>query len=227
MFSERTRRIRSLLVGLTAVALLLSLPATGFAAERENRSGELASAGLLARGAGYGTDAGSKAVRQLQLRLRRLGDRPGPIDGLYGPRTAAAVVRFQRSHGLAIDGVVGPQTKGRLLAQRVEQRPARAPSPPTQTGNPERKSPAPDTRAESVPEPPPGGHRGPAQSRTRVRGAHRSLRPRGGYRRVVRNAGRAGRQRPDHRRQRCAPCFANRARRTGDQHVGGDDEGRD
>src|ERR671914_876570 len=149
MFSERTRRIRSLLVGLTAVALLLSLPATGFAAERENRIGELASAGLLARGAGYGTEAGSKAVRDLQLRLRRLGDRPGPIDGLYGPMTEAAVERFQRSHGLAVDGVVGPQTKGRLLAQRAEQTSARKPSP-TQTGKPERKSPARDQRAESA-----------------------------------------------------------------------------
>src|ERR687896_2620952 len=149
MFSERTRRIRSLLVGLTAVALLLSLPATGFAAERENRSGELASAGLLARGAGYGTEAGSKAVRDLQLRLRRLGDRPGPIDGLYGPMTEAAVERFQRSHGLAIDGVVGQQTRGRLLAQRAEQPSARKPSP-TQTGKPERKSPARDHRAESA-----------------------------------------------------------------------------
>jgi hypothetical protein len=142
------------LVGLTAAALLLSLPATGLAAERENRSGELASAGLLARGAGYGNEAGSKAVRQLQLRLRRLGDRPGPIDGLFGPRTEAAVERFQRSHGLAIDGVVGPQTKGRLIAQRAEQPSARPPNP-TQTGKPERKSPARDHRAESAPEPQP------------------------------------------------------------------------
>jgi Putative peptidoglycan binding domain len=150
MFSERTRRIRTLLVGLTAAALLLSLPATGFAAERENRSGELASAGLLARGAGYGTEAGSNAVRELQLRLRRLGDRPGPIDGLYGPMTEAAVERFQRSHGLAIDGVVGSQTRGRLLAQRAEQRSADKPSP-AQTGKPERESPARDQRAESAP----------------------------------------------------------------------------
>lgn len=154
MLRERTRCFRRLLVGLTAAALVLSLPATGLAAERENRSGELASAGLLVRGAGYASEAGSKAVRQLQLRLRRLGDRPGPIDGLYGPRTEAAVERFQRSHGLAIDGVVGPRTKGRLLAQRAEQRPARAPNP-TQTGKPERKSPAPDQRAESAPEPQP------------------------------------------------------------------------
>ena len=139
-----------LLVGLVAAALLLSLPATGFAAERGNRSGELASAGLLARGAGYGTEAGSKAVRELQLHLRRLGDRPGPIDGLYGPVTEAAVERFQRSHGLAIDGVVGSQTKGRLLAQRAKKPPASSPNP-TQTGKPERQSPARDHRAESAP----------------------------------------------------------------------------
>jgi hypothetical protein len=150
MFSERTRRFQMLLVGLVAAALLLSLPATGFAAERGNRSGELASAGLLARGAGYGTEAGSKAVRELQLHLRRLGARPGPIDGLYGPVTEAAVERFQRSHGLAIDGVVGSQTKGRLLAQRAEKPPASSPSP-TQTGKPERQSPARDHRAESAP----------------------------------------------------------------------------
>jgi peptidoglycan hydrolase-like protein with peptidoglycan-binding domain len=149
MFRERTRCFRRLLVGLTAAALLLSLPATGLAAERENRSGQLASAGLLQRGTGYGTEAGSKAVRQLQLRLRRLGDRPGPIDGLYGPLTEAAVERFQRSHGLAIDGVVGPQTKGRILAQRAEQ-PSTRSHRPAQTGKPERKSPAQDQRAESA-----------------------------------------------------------------------------
>jgi hypothetical protein len=150
MFSEPTRRFQMLLAGLVVAALLLSLPATGFAAERGNRSGELASAGLLARGAGYGTEAGSNAVRELQLRLRRLGDRPGPIDGLYGPVTEAAVERFQRSHGLAIDGVVGSQTKGRLLAQRAEKPPASSTSP-AQTGKPERKSPARDQRAESAP----------------------------------------------------------------------------
>jgi hypothetical protein len=154
MFRERSCCFRRLLVGLTAAALLLSLPATGLAAERENRSGELASAGLLARGAGYGTEAGSKAVRQLQLRLRRLGDQPGPIDGLYGPLTEAAVERFQKAHGLAIDGVVGPQTRGRLLAQRAQQ-PSQRSTRPAQTSEPERKSPVPDNRAESAPEPQP------------------------------------------------------------------------
>jgi Putative peptidoglycan binding domain len=72
------------------------------------------SVGLLARGAGYESPSHSEPVRELQRRLRRLGDDPGPIDGLYGPLTAGAVERFQLAHGLKVDGVVGPQTRSRL-----------------------------------------------------------------------------------------------------------------
>jgi peptidoglycan hydrolase-like protein with peptidoglycan-binding domain/DNA-binding CsgD family transcriptional regulator len=71
----------------------------------------LASVGLVARGAGYGSSGGSDVVRHVQRRLRELGFRPGPVDGLFGPRTERAVRSFQRSHGLIVDGIVGPQTR--------------------------------------------------------------------------------------------------------------------
>ena len=71
----------------------------------------------LALGSGYGRSEGSARVRVLQQRLRKLEQQPGPVDGLYGPLTEAAVRRFQSSAGLQVDGIVGPRT---LKALRSE-----------------------------------------------------------------------------------------------------------
>lgn len=49
-------------------------------------------------------------VRELQTKLKRWGYYDGPIDGVYGGGTFTAVKEFQRKNGLAVDGVVGPQT---------------------------------------------------------------------------------------------------------------------
>jgi peptidoglycan hydrolase-like protein with peptidoglycan-binding domain len=52
-------------------------------------------------------------VAQLQSQLRRalqLSPQQLPADGLFGPRTEAAVMAFQREQGLAIDGIAGPDT---------------------------------------------------------------------------------------------------------------------
>lgn len=55
-------------------------------------------------------------VSVLQFLLRRSSCPPGSIDGAFGRRTRAAVMRFQARHRLAVDGVVGPQTRRRLAA---------------------------------------------------------------------------------------------------------------
>src|SRR5947207_2773645 len=52
------------------------------------------------------------AVLQYLLSRRRLL-RTGP-DGQFGPRTEAAVLRFQRARGLVPDGIVGSATAPRL-----------------------------------------------------------------------------------------------------------------
>ncbi|AEM78901.1 peptidoglycan-binding domain-containing protein [Thermoanaerobacter wiegelii] len=49
-------------------------------------------------------------VLQLQMILQSLGYDPGPIDGIFGPRTKNAVMKFQRDNGLKVDGIVGPET---------------------------------------------------------------------------------------------------------------------
>ncbi|MGC4117976.1 MAG: peptidoglycan DD-metalloendopeptidase family protein [Myxococcales bacterium] len=55
------------------------------------------------------------SVRELQTRLKAEGYDPGPVDGDFGPKTAAAVRRYQQAHGLTVDAVVGPKTWGSLL----------------------------------------------------------------------------------------------------------------
>jgi uncharacterized protein (TIGR02594 family) len=48
--------------------------------------------------------------KSVQTRLRQLGFDPGPIDGIPGPRTEAAIVAFKRSRGLRARPYVGPVT---------------------------------------------------------------------------------------------------------------------
>lgn len=57
------------------------------------------------------------AVEDVQRRLLVLGHDIGPsgVDGVFLGRTAEAVVRFQRDHGLAEDRLVGPLTWAALV----------------------------------------------------------------------------------------------------------------
>ncbi|HEX2085520.1 MAG TPA: matrixin family metalloprotease [Solirubrobacteraceae bacterium] len=56
------------------------------------------------------------AVRRLQQALTNLGFSPGPVDGIFGQQTEAAVRGYQSTRGLKADGIVGPQTWGALHA---------------------------------------------------------------------------------------------------------------
>ena len=55
-------------------------------------------------------------VRPLQRLLNARGPDIG-VDGNFGPQTENAVKAFQSGHGLAADGIVGPQTWPRLVVQ--------------------------------------------------------------------------------------------------------------
>src|SRR3954453_16680960 len=90
---------------LIATFVLAALPSVANAAT---------SATVLARGAGYDSPHGSPRVELLQQRLRLVGVSPGPIDGLFGPLTEAAVRRYQLRDGLIVDGLAGPRTRTAL-----------------------------------------------------------------------------------------------------------------
>jgi len=53
-------------------------------------------------------------VTAVQRALRSRGLDPGTVDGVFGPRTAAAVRRFQAGQGLAVTGVVAEAEYRRL-----------------------------------------------------------------------------------------------------------------
>lgn len=54
-------------------------------------------------------------IKQIQCLLEYLGYEPGAIDGANGPKTRDAVMAFQRAERLAVDGIAGANTQGRLL----------------------------------------------------------------------------------------------------------------
>lgn len=70
-------------------------------------------------------------IKDIQQQLAARGYTPGPIDGIWGRQTIAAVRRFQTRHGLEPDGVVGPLTLAALFQGAPA---AAAPTPSSLTG---------------------------------------------------------------------------------------------
>lgn len=60
----------------------------------------------------------TKAVQQA---LKDMGYDPGEPDGKFGLKTTMSVWAFQALHGLAKDGVVGPETEAAILARPAQQ----------------------------------------------------------------------------------------------------------
>jgi peptidoglycan hydrolase-like protein with peptidoglycan-binding domain len=124
---HRPKRKNVMRRALAISALALAFPATAFGAQKgadhtaTSANGELSRpAGLggtvLAFGSGYNSPDGSPQVQALQRHLELAGYSPRGIDGFFGPWTRQAVVAFQTSHGLEVDGIVGPRTWAALSA---------------------------------------------------------------------------------------------------------------
>ena len=74
-------------------------------------------AGALAAGLAAAASAGASLNAQhagLQVALRAQGLYLGPIDAIIGPKTVAAVRRFQRQHGLRVTGIADVRMRREL-----------------------------------------------------------------------------------------------------------------
>jgi peptidoglycan hydrolase-like protein with peptidoglycan-binding domain len=80
---------------------------------------------------GAGTAAGGRFVKkgsegaqveQTQQQLNKADGAGLKTDSKFGPKTEAAVRGFQQKQGLAVDGIVGPQTTSALKAKVRELR---------------------------------------------------------------------------------------------------------
>jgi peptidoglycan hydrolase-like protein with peptidoglycan-binding domain len=68
----------------------------------------------------------STDVRSAQQALKEKGFNPGPIDGVMGARTTAAVREFQQKEKLTVSGSLDAQTNARLMPSAP---PAASPAP--------------------------------------------------------------------------------------------------
>ena len=59
-------------------------------------------------------DAATANIRDVQSRLKKWGYYTGNVDGINGPKTIAAVKKFQKRYGLTQDGIVGPLTAAKM-----------------------------------------------------------------------------------------------------------------
>jgi peptidoglycan hydrolase-like protein with peptidoglycan-binding domain len=88
-------------------------------------------------------------TKNAQQALQAKGYNPGPIDGVHGPRTSAAIRDFQKAEGLTVTGQIDGETRARLMAQSSAPAPAASPATstppaPSQAGSPSAPPAAPD-----------------------------------------------------------------------------------
>jgi hypothetical protein len=95
----------------------------------------------------------SDEVRQAQTALKEKGQDPGPIDGIHGPRTSAALRSYQKAENIKVTGRLDSETKAHLMGGQASSTTAtpsaspttgQTPAPPAATGSPSAPPQAPE-----------------------------------------------------------------------------------
>lgn len=103
-----------------AAGVLVLLAAVPACSKSDSSSSTSTTAGTTPATASQGnkktTDASSDELKMWQKDLNAVGCDAGPVDGIDGGETDAAIRNFQAAEGLTVDGQIGPQT-GAALTQ--------------------------------------------------------------------------------------------------------------
>jgi peptidoglycan hydrolase-like protein with peptidoglycan-binding domain len=86
-------------------------------------------------------------TKNAQQALQAKGYNPGPIDGVHGPRTSAALRDYQKAEGLKVTGEMDAETRAKLMASGPTSpaaSPATTPASPSTVGSPSAKPAAPE-----------------------------------------------------------------------------------
>ena len=98
------------------------------------------SAAPASRAPKTGAESTRDRIANLQHALRRLGYDPGPVDGILGTRTRAAIRAFQADAGLPVTGQVSERLESAVLAALIAAGQKSAPKPDPTSLVLERKS---------------------------------------------------------------------------------------
>ena len=126
-----TRRIAALtaaaVTGLTAVTGVV-----GFGISQSNATSSASCSIESTPTVKYGSRGG--AVKDVQCVLNKGGAKLA-VDGIFGPKTKAAVLSYQKAKGLEVDGIVGPKTWASLKSSNGSGGSTKPTPPPSNPGN--------------------------------------------------------------------------------------------
>lgn len=101
------KRTYKILTFLLAFVVVTGVTLAATSADETSSASFTAEAMLTAT---YKQGSSGSVVKTIQQKLKNWGYYTGAVDGVYGAKTKAAVVLFQKKNGLTADGIVGNQT---------------------------------------------------------------------------------------------------------------------
>ena len=107
-------RSRTLFCALALTALAIGGVACSSDDDADTTTTTEKATSTTAAASGGESEATIRADKKVQQELYDVGCHPGPVDGVFGEQTDAAILAFQQAAGIPADGEYGPETQAAL-----------------------------------------------------------------------------------------------------------------